>query len=147
MFEQVNVMVQVAIVVRDVEKKAKAYAKFFGVEVPEWQMTGSFEESNTQFMGNDTQARAKLAFFNLENIQIELIEPVDRPSTWGAFLDEKGEGIHHIAFHVPNMEDEILRLEGMGLALEQTGDFTGGSYAYLNGQEKLGAIIELLADD
>jgi len=34
----------------------------------------------------------------------------------------------------------------MGLTLEQTGDFNGGSYAYLNGQEKLGAIIELLAD-
>ena len=146
MLEQVKVMVQVAIVVRDIEEKSNAYAEFFGVEVPKWKMTGSFEESNIQFNGNATHARAKLAFFNLENIQIELIEPVDRPSTWGTFLDIKGEGIHHIAFHVPNIENEIVRLEGMGLTLEQTGDFNGGSYAYLNGQEKLGAIIELLAD-
>lgn len=146
MLEHVKVMAQVAIVVKDIEEKSKAYAELLGVEVPAWSITDAFEEANTQFMGADTRAQAKLAFFNLDNIQIELIEPVGRPSTWGEFLDEKGEGIHHIAFHVPDMDKEILRLEGMGIPLKQTGDYTGGAYAYLDGTEKLAAVIELLTD-
>lgn len=146
MLEHVRVMAQVAVVVKDIEETSKAYAELLGVEVPAWSMTDVFEKANTQFMGEDTKAQAKLAFFNLDNIQIELIEPVGRPSTWGEFLDEKGEGIHHIAFHVPDMEQEILRLEGLGMSLKQTGDYTGGAYAYLDGTETVGAVIELLTD-
>lgn len=145
MIEHMKVMAQVAIVVRDIEEKAKAYAEFFGVAVPPYSLTGTLEEANTRFMGIPTEARAKLAFFQLDNIQVELIEPVGGPSTWQNYLDTKGEGIHHIAFHVPDMDAEVLRLEEMGMTLQQSGDFPGGCYAYIDGNTKLGGILELLA--
>jgi catechol 2,3-dioxygenase-like lactoylglutathione lyase family enzyme len=145
MIEHVKVMAQVAIVVRDIEEKSKAYAAFFGVDVPGYSLTAELEDANTRFLGEQTEARAKLAFFQLDNIQVELIEPVGGPSTWQNFLDTKGEGIHHIAFHVPDMDEEVARLEGLGMTLQQSGDFTGGCYAYIDGNTQLGGILELLA--
>lgn len=145
MLEQMKVMAQVAIVVKDIEEKSKAYAAFFGVDVPQWRLTAGLEEAHTRYMGNPSEGQAKLAFIQLDNIQVELIEPVGGPSTWQNYLDTHGEGIHHIAFRVPDMEKEIARLEGIGLKLQQTGDYVGGCYAYMDGEAALGGIVELLA--
>lgn len=146
MTEDYKVIAQVALVVEDADKIAKAFAEVLGVEVPEGNWTDPLEKANTRFKGEPTTARAKLIFFQFENIQLELIQPDGNPSTWQQFLDEHGEGIHHIAFKVKDMEKEIERLEGLGLRLEQRGDYAGGEYAYVNGQEKIACILELLAD-
>ncbi|MBN2047390.1 MAG: VOC family protein [Anaerolineaceae bacterium] len=144
MLDDYKVMAQVAIVVHDINQKSKAFAEFLGVDVPEPRLTGTYDEANTHYMGEPTEARAKLAFFELDNIQIELIEPVGGPSTWQNALDEHGEGVHHIAFWVKDLDKEILRLEGQGIKLEQKGDFTGGGYAYMDASSKLGCVLELL---
>ena len=137
-------MTQVGLVVRDIEAKSKAWADLLGVDVPEVIVTDGPDKAHTQYNGEPTDARAKLAFFNLDNIQIELIEPIGGPSTWREFLDTRGEGVHHIAFHVDDMQQQVLMLGQQNMPLEQKGDFTGGSYAYINGQEKLGVLLELL---
>ncbi|MDZ7721255.1 MAG: VOC family protein [candidate division KSB1 bacterium] len=137
-------MTQVGLVVRDIEAKSKAWADLLGVDVPEVIVTDERDKAHTQFKGEPTEARAKLAFFNLDNIQIELIEPIGGPSTWREFLDTHGEGVHHIAFHVDDMQQQVLMLKQKNMNLEQKGDFTGGSYAYIDGQEKLGVLLELL---
>jgi methylmalonyl-CoA/ethylmalonyl-CoA epimerase len=139
-----DVVVQVAIVVKDIEAKSAAWAKVLGVDVPKWSLTDGPEKSHIQYMGGPTEARAKLAFFRLGQVSLELIEPVGRPSTWGQFLDEKGEGIHHIAFNVKGMDGVIARLEANDISLVQRGDYTGGCYAYMDGAASLGAILELL---
>ena len=137
-------MTQVGLVVRDIEAKSKAWADLLGVDVPEVIVTDELDKAHTRYKGEPTEARAKLAFFNLDNIQIELIEPIGGPSTWREFLDTHGEGVHHIAFHVDDMQQQVLMLGQQNMPLEQKGDFTGGSYAYIDGQEKLGVLLELL---
>jgi catechol 2,3-dioxygenase-like lactoylglutathione lyase family enzyme len=139
-----NIVTQIGIVVRDVERSSKAYAELLGVGVPEWEITDLVEKSHTQYRGKPSKARAKLAFFQLGNIVIELIEPVGGPSTWQEFLDTKGEGVHHIAFEIKGMDKQIASLKGSGIPLIQRGDYTGGRYAYLDGVPKLGVILELL---
>jgi len=146
MIDDYKVMAQVALVVEDSNMIANAIAEVLGVAVPEGHWTDPLEEAHTRFKGEATTARAKLVFFQFENIQLELIQPDGNPSTWQQFLDEHGQGLHHIAFKVKDMEKEILRLEGLGLQLEQRGDYTGGEYAYLNGEDKIACILELLAD-
>lgn len=146
MYEDFKVIAQVALVVKDAEAKAKALAEVLGVEVPVGQLSGAVEDAKTEFYGKSTDARAKLFFFNLGDFQIEIIEPDGKPSTWQKYLDEQGEGIHHIAFRVNDMEGEISRLGKIGLQLEQRGQYPGGEYAYLNGDKKIGFILELLAD-
>lgn len=135
---------QVAIVCKDIEGTAQAWAKVLGVETPAWRLTGPESESNIRHRGEPTEARAKLAFFSLGQVSLELIEPVGGPSTWREFLDEHGEGIHHVAFHIKGMDEVLGRLEGEGISLIQRGDYTGGRYAYVDGTGGLKAVLELL---
>lgn len=141
-----NVVVHVALVVRNIEESAKAYAELFGVEAPKVSVTDPLEKTRLRFRGKPTGARAKLAFLRLENITIELIEPIGGPSTWREFLEKKGEGVHHIAFRVRGIKENVGLLEKKGGKLIQQGDFTGGSYAYVDLTQQLGVIVELLTD-
>jgi len=135
---------QIGLVVNDIEKASEKWAAILGFdEVPETIITDEYEKAHTQFEGKPSDARAKLAFFRLENITFELIEPVGKKSTWYEHLEKYGEGIHHIAFKVDGMEKNINRLEKKGGVLQQEGDFTGGSYSYVDMPE-VGVIFELL---
>lgn len=135
---------QIGLVVKDIEKSSENWAAILGFsEKPQIIITDEFENANTHFQGKPTEAQAKLAFFRLENITIELIEPVGKKSTWYKHLKKHGEGFHHIAFNVEDMEKNIVYLENRGGKPEQKGDFTGGSYSYVNMPE-LGIIFELL---
>jgi len=137
-------VVQVGIVVKDIEKASRAYAEILGMEVPAWFLTDTVDRAHTEFRGQPSEARAKLAFFKLKNITLELIEPVGGPSTWREFLDEHGEGVHHIAFEVKGMEEKVKLLAERGLPLLQKGDYEGGRYAYVDGTRRLAVILELL---
>ena len=137
-------MVQVGIIVGDIEESDKTWADFLGVEVPGISVASSHELNPTQYMSEGTDAEAKLAFINLGNITIELIQPLGEPSTWADYLKEEGEGIHHIAFDIKDMDSRIAEFEAFGIPLIQHGGWETGEYGYMDGRGKLGVIIELL---
>ncbi|WPX08647.1 VOC family protein [Anaerocellum danielii] len=140
-----DVVVQIGIIVRDIEKTVKDFAEFFGVEVPKIIETEEYDKTHTEYRKKPTNARAKLAFFrNFKNIEIELIEPDENPSTWREFLETHGEGIHHIGVFVKNMDEKIENLKKEGIEVVQKGDYTGGRYAYMDSYNKLKFILELL---
>lgn len=135
---------QIGLVVHDIEKASEKWAAILGFdEVPQPIITDEFEKANTHFEGNPSEAQAKLAFFRLENITIELIEPIGKKSTWYEHLKKYGEGFHHIAFSVDGMDENVKYLEKKNGKLVQSGDFTGGSYSYVDLPE-VGLIFELL---
>ncbi len=138
---------QVAIMVNDIEAKAKAWAEVLGVPVPEVIITAPLEQAQTRYQGQPSEARAKLAFFNLGQVALELIEPIGGPSTWRDQLEQHGESLHHIAFNIKGMKEKIAFLDAKGIPLVQTGEYTGGRYAYVDSTPKLGAILELLEND
>ncbi|MDR0291018.1 MAG: VOC family protein [Treponema sp.] len=143
-----NLLCQVGILVNDIEKTSKEWAAFLGVDPPEINLSGAIEEAQTQYLGKPSEARAKLAFFNVgENITIELIEPDKNPSTWRHDLDKNGEGFHHIAFVIKGMKEKIEICGKQGLKLLQTGEYPGGRYAYIDANEKLKLMLELLEND
>jgi len=135
---------QIAIVVRDIEQAARRYADLFGVPVPEARVTDTADKTHIRYHGQPTPARAKLAFFQMGQISLELIEPVGGPSTWQEFLDSHGEGVHHIAFRVKGMDAVLAALNAKGLPTAQRGDYTGGCYAYIDADKVLGVNLELL---
>jgi methylmalonyl-CoA/ethylmalonyl-CoA epimerase len=139
-----NIVCQVGLIVRDVEASAQAYSEIFGVAKPKIIMTDAPETARTKYKGEPSSARAKLAFFDMGQVSIELIEPVGEPSTWKDFLDARGEGVHHIAFMVKGTDEVVARLEKQGISLIQQGHYTGGMYSYLDSEAKLGVILELL---
>lgn len=142
-----NMIAQIAIVVHDIEKTLASYAAFFGMEQPEWFWTGAPEQSKTNYKGTNTNARAKIAFFHLDQLQLELIEPDHHPSSWRNHLDEKGEGPHHIAFVVKDIHGQQADMEAKGMPVEQTGVFHGGRYAVMDTVQDLKILIELLEYD
>jgi methylmalonyl-CoA/ethylmalonyl-CoA epimerase len=135
---------QIAFVVKDVAKTSKAYAELFGLPVPKWQLTDGIDKAHTEYKGKPSKAKAKISFFVIGNIMMELIEPVGGPSTWKDHLDTKGEGVHHIAFMVKDMDAHLKFLKSKKLSLIQKGDFEGGRYAYLDGLKNLKVVLELL---
>jgi len=142
-----NVICQIGLVVRDVAATARAYAEVFGLPVPPVRMTGPQAETQTRHRGQPTPGRAKLAFFDMGPLSLELIEPVDGPSTWREFLDAHGEGVHHVAFHIQGMAETVGFLESRGIPLVQRGEYRGGRYAYLDAAPQLKVILELLEND
>jgi catechol 2,3-dioxygenase-like lactoylglutathione lyase family enzyme len=138
---------QIGIVVQDVEAKARAWAGVLGLPVPEIIVSDGYEQAQTEYNGQPSDARAKLAFFNLGQVSLELIEPVGAPSTWQDQLGEHGDSLHHIAFEIKGMPEKVAHLESKGISLVQRGEYPGGRYAYLDGKAQLGAILELLEND
>ncbi len=139
-------VLQVGIIVQDIESKAQAWADMLGIEKPDVIITDPVSEAYTRYLGKSTEAQAKLAFINLENIQIELIEPMGGPSTWRSFLKTKGEGVHHIAFKSRDIGADVEKLDNLNMPVEQSGDYTGGCYRYIDSHKSLSVILELLAD-
>ena len=143
-----NMITQVALIVKDIEATKKKYAEFFGVEPPPHFDGGKYEVTGVTYMGNPApKTNALLCFFEIgPNIMLELIQPNGEQSTWQDFLDEKGEGLHHIAFGVKNMDEKIASGEKFGMTLTQRGKYGDGSgeYAYLDATKDLKCFIELL---
>jgi catechol 2,3-dioxygenase-like lactoylglutathione lyase family enzyme len=138
---------QVGIIVRDIEAKARAWSETLGLPMPQIIVTDSVDIAQTEYEGQPTPARAKLAFFHMGQVDIELIEPIDEPSTWKDQLDQHGDSLHHIAVKIDGMSEKLAYLDAKGIPLVQRGEYTGGRYAYVDGRAQLGAILELLEND
>lgn len=139
-----NKAIQIGLIVRNIEETVDAWSRLLGVPRPDITVTDPVDVAHTEYQGQSTPARARLAFFDMGQITLELIEPIGEPSTWKDQLDTHGQSLHHIAFGVKGMPERIADLAELGLPLIQRGDYTGGRYAYLDGQKQYGAIIELL---
>lgn len=138
---------QVGLIVKDIETKARAWADVLGLPVPQIHITDTVDLTQAEYRGESTPARAKLAFFHLGQVDLELIEPIDGPSTWKDQLDQHGDSLHHIAFVIKGMKEKVAYLDSKGIPLVQRGEYTGGRYAYVDGAAQLGAILELLEND
>jgi methylmalonyl-CoA/ethylmalonyl-CoA epimerase len=57
------------------------------------------------------------AFFQKGETKIELLESTDPTGVIARFIEKKGEGLHHIAFEVENIEKEMERLQSEGFQL------------------------------
>ncbi|MET3505737.1 VOC family protein [Halalkalibacter oceani] len=138
-------IVQIGMIVCDIEKSTKAYADFFGVDVPQIVMTDTVDKTKMTFNGKRALGRTKQAFFQVGQLTIELLEPDQEASAWRQHLSENGEGFHHIAFLVEDMENEINRLEEKRLDVVQRGlTSSGGQYAYVDTRDSLRLWVELL---
>ncbi|MDY7095866.1 MAG: VOC family protein [Acidobacteriota bacterium] len=139
-----ELLVQVAIVVRDIEAAVANFARVLDVPEVEIRESREPEEAQTRFRGEPTDARARLAFIEMGQAHIELIEPVGGPSVWQEFLDEHGPGVHHIAFRTPDMDSAKKRLDQEGIGVLQEGKFRSGQYLYADTTDQLGVVLELL---
>ena len=78
---------------------------------------------------------------------IQLLEPLTPESPVGRFLSQNGEGMHHIAFAVTNIEDALEHLRSTGAELiDETPRIGGGGHriAFVHPKELAGTLVELV---
>src|SRR6516165_9571830 len=61
--------------------------------------------------------KVRVGFFRVGDVRLELLEPTDPASTVAAFLEKRGEGLHHVAYTVERLEDRIAELKGGGVRM------------------------------
>ena len=86
------------------------------------------------------------AFFKAGDTKIELLEGIDDNSAISKFIETKGEGVHHIAFEVENIESEMERLKNEGFLLLNDKPKKGADnkiICFLHPKSTNGVLIEL----
>lgn len=86
------------------------------------------------------------SFFLLGETKIELVASTKEESSIAKFIEKKGEGIHHIAYAVDNIEQEMarLKLEGFELINQQTKDGADNKkICFLHPKSTNGVLVEL----
>src|ERR1700738_712382 len=61
--------------------------------------------------------KIRVGFFRIGDVRLELLEPTEPASTVAAFLDKRGEGLHHVAFTVGGIEARIAELKQSGVRM------------------------------
>ncbi len=89
------------------------------------------------------------AFFEKGESKIELVEAYGPGSVVNAFIEKKGEGLHHIAFEVDDIEAEVKRLVGEGFSLINEKPREGADnkmVCFLHPKSTNGVLIELVME-
>ena len=121
----------VAIAVNDLNEAIKNYQKIFD--------TNNIE---VEVVGNE---KVRVAMINLEDTRIELMEPTEESSTIAKYLEQNGEGIHHIAITADNIEEDVTRASVNGMKI--LGQLRTGSYGrkitFIHPKSLNGVLLEL----
>ncbi len=90
------------------------------------------------------------AFFQIGEAKIELLEARDQNSPIAKFLSKRGEGFHHVAFEVDDIEEELARLQKLDFILLHLSPKEGADnkrIAFLHPKSTMGMLIELCQDN
>ena len=77
------------------------------------------------YKGSPMTSEYKALVGRLGNMQVEVIQPDDKPNPWSEFLRTHGEGIHHIGFQVDDVEKEMERFTSQGAEVPMIGRQNG----------------------
>jgi methylmalonyl-CoA/ethylmalonyl-CoA epimerase len=122
----------IGIAVKDLKVSNQLFSKLFG--------NSPYKEEEVASEG------VKTSFFMNGPNKIELLEPTNSSSPIAKFLEKKGEGIHHIAFDVEDLEEEIVRLQEEGFVLINDKPKKGADnklVVFLHPKSTNGVLIEL----
>ena len=122
----------IGIAVKDLEVSNRLYSKLLGVK-----------HYKTEFVDSES---VKTSFFKLGENKIELLQATNPESAIAKFINKKGEGVHHVAFEVENIEAEIKRLIDEGFELIDDTPKLGADnkiIAFLHPKSSGGVLVEL----
>ncbi|MFQ3212766.1 MAG: methylmalonyl-CoA/ethylmalonyl-CoA epimerase [Marivirga sp.] len=122
----------IGIAVKDIKKSNDLFTKLFN--------KAPYKEEAVESEGVTT------SFFQMGESKIELLEATSENSPIAKFLAKKGEGIHHIAYEVADIEAEMKRMEKEGFQLLNTTPKKGADnklVCFLHPKTTNGVLIEL----
>jgi methylmalonyl-CoA/ethylmalonyl-CoA epimerase len=90
--------------------------------------------------------KVRVAFFKVNDVRLELLEPTDASSPVAAFMDKRGEGLHHLAFTVDDIKVRIAELKQSGLRMIDEAPRPGAHHmqiAFIHPKSTFGVLTEL----
>jgi methylmalonyl-CoA/ethylmalonyl-CoA epimerase len=125
----------IGIAVTDLESSISFYERVFGLKCY------NIEEVADQ--------KVRTAFLMIGQTKIELLESTDPDGPIGKFIKKRGEGIHHIAFAVDNVVEQLKQAEQEGVGLIDCSPRKGAEgldIAFLHPKSASGVLIEICED-
>jgi methylmalonyl-CoA/ethylmalonyl-CoA epimerase len=121
----------IAIAVKSVDEAVKDYQNVLNIDQLEFEVVPN--------------EKVKVAMLELEDTRIELMEPTSADSPIKKFLDERGEGIHHIAITADDIEKDVAKASEKGMKM--LGGLRSGSYGrritFIHPKSLHGVLTEL----
>jgi methylmalonyl-CoA/ethylmalonyl-CoA epimerase len=123
----------IGIAVNNLEESAALFERLLGIKPT------AIEDAPFQGV---TEAIFKVG----EGVQIDLVEPIGTDSAVAKFLERRGEGLHHIAFEVDDVNAELKAMEDKGFKLidREGREGVAGQIGFLHPKTASGVLIELL---
>ena len=93
--------------------------------------------------------KVKTGFFKVGQTKIELLESTDPEGSIGKFIEKRGEGVHHVAFAVENIEGALAEAESKDVKLIDKTPRKGAeglTIAFLHPKSTMGVLTELCED-
>ena len=121
----------IGIAVRSIDQARPFFEKVLGLECEGEEVVES--------------QKVKTAFFAVGEVHIELLEPTADDSPIAKFLENKGEGIHHIAYKTDDIENQLDQAKESGCRLIHETPITGAGgkqVAFLHPKSTYGVLME-----
>lgn len=113
-----NKVEHIGIAVKDLDEAIKVWEKLLGIPCYKIEEVAS--------------EQVKTAFFQLENLKIELLSSAEESSAISKFIEKKGEGIHHLAFQTEEIGAESEHLQQLGFNLINEAPKAGADNKLIN---------------
>jgi len=145
-----NRPIQIGLIVEDLENTLENLEKIFGIgpfRIVEFPPEGE-ENVTRMYYGQPSDFKAKFCFYDLGNIELEIIQPLSGENIWSDFLAKHGPGLHHIKFNVPEHEEVRDYLGEHDIKITQMGSSVGKNagktWVFYGTEDKIGFAIELM---
>lgn len=135
---------QVGIVVADVEAVLRRHEALFGDA--EWLIVenGPQNMHGLHVRGEPAEFSMRLALRGSDP-QVELLQPLEGPDILSEWLERRGEGLHHLGYEVPSLDETIGLMAQAGYECVQHGyGFGADGFAYFDTERDLGYLVEAI---
>lgn len=121
----------VAIVVKDIEESLKFWEESLGLTLDHIEVVPS--------------QNSRVAFFLVGESEVELVQPTSTETGLAAYLEKRGEGMHHLCMEVDDIDEKLAELKGKGVRLinETPEVLPGRKMAFIHPKAGNGVLIEL----
>ena len=134
-------IIHVCIAVRDVYESAKTIERLTGI--------GPFEifepdYTNMTLHGKPADFKMRFGFAQAGPIRLELAQVLSGETIYDEFVKRKGYCLHHIGIRIDNIEQTVREMEARGIRVTESGMRPGVKFAYLDTEEHIGVILEVI---
>jgi catechol 2,3-dioxygenase-like lactoylglutathione lyase family enzyme len=135
---------QVSFIVKDVDAMVRLYNDVYGIGPWKTWIFSPETVDDMQIFGKNQGYKMRLALTLINGVEFELIQPLDDVSIYSKFLQEQGEGFHHLGYIVEEYDKKMEYMKSIGVRVSMSGAWLGKhSWVYLTTDKDLKHIVEL----